>query len=43
MQLTSSGAGDQFTPAELSTYGVPNRNLIALRMLQQLRLNVPIP
>jgi hypothetical protein len=41
--LTSSGVGDSFTEAELGTYGVPNRNLFVLRMLQQLRLAVPIP
>jgi hypothetical protein len=43
LTLTTSGVGDQFTDAELKTYGVPNRNLFVLRMLQQLRLNVPIP
>jgi len=43
LSLTSSGAGDQFVNSELNNYGVPNRNLIALRMLQQVRVNVPIP
>jgi len=43
LQLTSSGVGDSLTENELNTYGVPNRNLIALRMLQQLLINVPIP
>ena len=43
LMLTSSGVGDQFTEAELATYGVPVRNLAALRMLQQLQLAVPIP
>jgi uncharacterized protein YraI len=43
LQLTSSGAGDQFTQAELGAYGVPNRNLLALRVLQRIRVNVPIP
>ena len=43
LTLTSSGVGDQFVPGELDIYGAPNRNLIALRMLQQVRANVPIP
>jgi hypothetical protein len=43
LTLTTSGVGDQFTEAELNTFGAPNRNLLVLRMLQQLRLNVPIP
>jgi len=43
LTLTTSGVGDQFTEAELNTFGVPNRNLLALRMLQNLRINVPIP
>ncbi|MCZ2096106.1 MAG: tandem-95 repeat protein [Anaerolineae bacterium] len=33
LTLSSSGVGDQFTNAELSTYGVPVRNLAALRQL----------
>jgi len=33
LTLSSSGAGDQFTNAELSTYGAPVRNLLALRQL----------
>ncbi len=43
LRLTSSGVGDQFTNNELNNYGVPNRNMVALRMLQQVRVNVPIP
>jgi hypothetical protein len=43
LTLTTSGVGDNLVPDEMNVYGVPNRNLIALRMLQQLRLNVPIP
>jgi hypothetical protein len=43
LQLTTSGAGDQLTQDQLSTYGVPNRNLIVLRILRQLQSNVPIP
>jgi hypothetical protein len=43
LTLTSSGVGDQFTNDELNTYGVPNRNLLVLRMLQEIRIKVPIP
>jgi hypothetical protein len=43
LQLTTSGAGDQLTQDQLGTYGVPNRNLSALRVLRQLQINVPIP
>jgi hypothetical protein len=43
LMLTTSGVGDQFTDAELSTFGVPARNLMMLRMLRQLQVNVPIP
>jgi hypothetical protein len=43
LQLTTSGAGDQLTQDQLSTFGVPNRSLIALRILRQLQINVPIP
>jgi hypothetical protein len=43
LTLTTSGVGDQFTGAELNTYGVPNRNLLVLRMLQEIRTKVPIP
>ena len=43
LTLTSSGVGDSFTDQELNTYGVPNRNLVVLRMLQKIRINVPIP
>ena len=43
LTLTSSGVGDQFTDAELNSYGAPNRNLLVLRMLQEIRIKVPIP
>ncbi|MBN1562396.1 MAG: Ig-like domain-containing protein, partial [Anaerolineae bacterium] len=43
LTLSTSGTGDQFTQAELSIYGVPNRNLLSLRMLVILRRQVPIP
>ncbi len=43
LALTGSGAGDVFTEAELNQFGIPNRNLLILRMLQQIRINVPIP
>jgi hypothetical protein len=43
LTLTTSGQGDQFTPQQLNTYGVPNRNLLALRTLFILRRQVPIP
>jgi hypothetical protein len=33
LTLTTTGQGDQFTQAQLSAYGVPNRNLLTLRTL----------
>ena len=36
LTLTTSGRGDQLTPAELSTYGVPVRNEAVLRQLYRL-------
>jgi hypothetical protein len=43
LQLTTSGVGDALNDAELSTFGAPNRSLMALRLLQRLRASVPIP
>ncbi|MBI5958379.1 MAG: SH3 domain-containing protein [Chloroflexi bacterium] len=43
LQLTWSGVGDVLNDAELNTYGIPNRNLVALRILQRIRTSVPIP
>jgi hypothetical protein len=43
LMLTDPGTGDEFSQGVLEAYGVPARNLAALRLLQALRLNVPIP
>ncbi|MBN1202358.1 MAG: SGNH/GDSL hydrolase family protein, partial [Anaerolineae bacterium] len=41
--LTLTGPGDVFTSDALKAHGAPLRNLIALRQLAQLMINVPIP
>ncbi|MBN2303741.1 MAG: hypothetical protein JXQ72_04655, partial [Anaerolineae bacterium] len=43
LTLTTSGLGDQFTPEQFSTYGVPVRNILTLRVLRAVQLAVPIP
>jgi uncharacterized protein YraI len=43
LRPTSPGTNDVLTDAAREQYGVPLRSLLALRTLQQLRLNVPIP
>jgi len=42
LTLSSPGYSDTFGQGERQ-YGEPLQNLLALRMLQQIRLNVPIP
>jgi hypothetical protein len=43
LALSSSGTGDIFNAEELGSYGVPNRNLWALRVLQQLYATGVLP